>query len=281
MSAVAVSVSEKPTVDDTPVFTRFLYVVNDVYFSLLWGLVSPDDVSMDEVLFWAMELYFSGFKRDLVVYLEKLYLHFFEPRYSKKFSKFDAHIQRLLLKENVSPEDVATVVTNLWRRHSSEKNPMSAKLRNIFIIYSSEDIKTYYTRIVEEVGSGSGSAAMRPYNMLISQCKYFTLKTNLVDKTCETPRTVYSRATLKTMFREEWLYWSYFTPLWRTRIQQYKGCQNHLQHTVEFMDHDQEETFYQYYGYDPDELPLDVFSRCIGEEEDVMEEKTETGEECT
>lgn len=54
-----------------PLFTRYLYIVDDVYFSLSNAIRSG---TMDTALFWAYELYYSGFQRELIKYLQDNFL---------------------------------------------------------------------------------------------------------------------------------------------------------------------------------------------------------------
>jgi hypothetical protein len=52
------------------IFTRYLYSKSDVKQSLLLALLEHND---KESLFWAYELYYSGFKHDVFVYLINIY----------------------------------------------------------------------------------------------------------------------------------------------------------------------------------------------------------------
>ena len=50
-------------------FTRYLYIIDDVKSSLVIAIL---DRKLDEALFWAYELYFSGFKEDVFCILEQM-----------------------------------------------------------------------------------------------------------------------------------------------------------------------------------------------------------------
>lgn len=56
------------------VFTRYLYVKGEVYYALLASILAKDQ---DQALFWACELYYSGFQDDLFQFLWTVYYDFY------------------------------------------------------------------------------------------------------------------------------------------------------------------------------------------------------------
>ena len=68
------------------VFTRYLYVKDEVRISLLVSLLNKSD----DAIFWAYELYYSGFKNELFNLLWKIYYDFFatqNPTFEAYFLK--------------------------------------------------------------------------------------------------------------------------------------------------------------------------------------------------
>jgi hypothetical protein len=59
-------------------------------------------------------------------------------------------------------------------------------------------------------------------------------------------------------YRDNWLYYASFSPLWNKRIQMCNGFIDDENKTVEFKDENMEELFYDKYNYEPDEQTLDV-----------------------
>ena len=55
-------------------FTRYLYVKDEVYYALLMAILAKDQ---DQSLFWACELYYSGFQDDLFHFLWTVYYDFY------------------------------------------------------------------------------------------------------------------------------------------------------------------------------------------------------------
>ena len=59
---------------ESVIFTRYLYVKEEVEAALL---ISIFEKHLDSALFWAYELYESGFKEDLLHYIWTIYYNFF------------------------------------------------------------------------------------------------------------------------------------------------------------------------------------------------------------
>lgn len=65
------------------------------------------------------------------------------------------------------------------------------------------------------------------------------------------------------IYHSAWLYCASFTPVWASRIQQYKGTINHRLKQVDFVSEDSQELFYDNYGYEPDEQRIEIQYRNI------------------
>ena len=64
-------------------------------------------------------------------------------------------------------------------------------------------------------------------------------------------------------FRQHWEYYAYRTPLWKDRIDAHCGTPDHDSKRIIWNDEDLLEQFYQSYGYDTDEAPLETIMRCF------------------
>ena len=60
---------------ETPILTRYLYHLTDVKFSLISCLLKSEDIK--EVLFWASEIYYSGYSNLLYNIIWKIYYDFY------------------------------------------------------------------------------------------------------------------------------------------------------------------------------------------------------------
>jgi hypothetical protein len=90
-----------------PIFTRYLYIYDEVKIGLLTSLLNRKE----STLFWAFELYYSGFEEELIDFLWKIYYMFYftlNPGFQEYFSK--------KLVGGVDPKLIATIVENLMIR---------------------------------------------------------------------------------------------------------------------------------------------------------------------
>ena len=55
------------------IFTRYLYIKDEVEIALLTNILEKKE----ESVFWAYELYFSGFQKEVFQYLWDIYYNFF------------------------------------------------------------------------------------------------------------------------------------------------------------------------------------------------------------
>ena len=73
-----------------PHLTRYLYFRDECFYSLMFCLIHAQKSSLDEVIFWAGEIYYSGFKDLLWEHIWKMYYDFYAikyPKYEKKINK--------------------------------------------------------------------------------------------------------------------------------------------------------------------------------------------------
>ncbi len=73
-----------------PQLTRYLYFLDECFYSLMFCLIRAHKSSLEEVVFWAGEIYYSGFIDSLWEHIWKIYYDFYAikyPRYEKKINK--------------------------------------------------------------------------------------------------------------------------------------------------------------------------------------------------
>lgn len=104
-------------VDTTPVFTRYLYVKNDVVWSLI---ISMLEQKVDESLFWGYELYYSGLKQLLIKLLEFLYEEFYRHVNSPKIDCFIKKKIQEWKSKHTDDTLIATLIANIACRPSDK-----------------------------------------------------------------------------------------------------------------------------------------------------------------
>ena len=100
--------SENNLISSDIVFTRYLYVKDEVYVSLLVSILNKSD----ESIFWALELYYSGFIKELLNLLWKIYYDFFATL-NPTFEKYLLKKYKELLTINTREENEAILISSL------------------------------------------------------------------------------------------------------------------------------------------------------------------------
>lgn len=270
----------------TPIFTRYLYVKNDVIMSLILSILKKN---IEKSLFWGFELYHSGFKQELIELLLFIYIEFHKKINSVKIKHF-IYKKILEWKSDYSKTHlIATIIANIACRDSDivdflkkygnkllDKNTIelydvykqknTQKKNIIYIIYNESDIKRFETVALDD--------KMKPRHILRNACKYYSIKNaySLFDYIDCPPlmkfKPFLTRKQIANFYLYNWLFYSYQTPIWKNRIKTFKGALDFKESKVIFMNDDLEDLFYEEYGYEPDEQPAEIFDNTIGYETD-------------
>jgi len=230
---------------------------------------------LDESLFWAYELYFSGYEKETIEFVNYMYLQFYKKENPQK--TVDAFITKRLEEWNNNLSDhtiLATMIRYLiTRKHiysSSNDNAVSqSKLpskRTYNIIYQENDIVKYKTF---ENTDSVDNRKIPVWKILPHVCKYPVVTSTTAHPACKLlPAELFGEIPTITMdeicniWRTHWMY--YGCELWKTRIALFGGIYNDELKTVKFDDDVNEEEFYGLYSYEPDEQSLETRMYCLG-----------------
>ena len=209
-----------------PIFTRYLYEVNQVKQSLELSLL---DKNREESLFWAFELYYSGFQEETWQFIMRLY----ETHYQKYYMQFKTRLDKNYAEWKKTGDVclLGTVVGTIavWElKHIDEKRPF-------IILY--RDTR-HVTRPV-----------IAPVRHYLKQVSQFAIRIYDTDVS-ENIREAY--------LGKDWLYYCSKTPIWEERIRAFGGTVDDEKKCVEFADDDALESFYDNWGFEPDEQPTEI-----------------------
>jgi hypothetical protein len=218
------------------ILTRYLYNKAQVIESLQEAI---DKKEYDSALYWAYEIYYSGFEDEIVQYLMIL----FENRY-KDHVKLRSYIRKKYNENTLAkdPTFVATILKNMQMKNYEK--PETIKPRCIVVKVD----KIEHFKTVEST----------QYNWKLLQivCKKQVIPIKNIKKTEETK--------LLDIFRSKWLFYASRSPIWKARILEYDGKIDGRKKTVEFENDDDLEGFHDKYDYEPDEQPLKIQKSCMG-----------------
>ena len=111
-----------------------------------------------------------------------------------------------------------------------------------YVKLTENDIKLYKTKKVVE---------LKGYKIARRNCLY---KLTLEPESREKSITDY----------DDWIYYASKSPLWKSRIERYNGQINASERTVSFLNEDDEELFYNWYNFEPDEQPCSTQDMWMG-----------------
>jgi hypothetical protein len=242
------------------ILTRYLYTKIDVKQSLLLALLEHQT---EEAMFWAYELYYSGFQQDCFDYVSNIY----EEIYSFDNPGLRLPFQKTIREWNLDQSldwNLGTIIMTLSARNYSLNyflkgyfdmdcvNQEKPESKNNLIIYLKEkNIEKYKTVVVD-----------RPWMYLRTACKYAIRKeANDIFK--------YVKVS-KSDLIDHWLYYCKETPFWVDKIIECDGEIDDDNKKICFANEDLEEKFYDAWNIEPDEQPLEIIERCIGKSDVVQ-----------
>jgi hypothetical protein len=247
--------------DDTRLdmtLTRYLYIKEEAMISLTISILEKN---REEALFWAYELYWSGFQEETFEFLMSFYGEMFEslnPRL-KPFLKTQVD----LWKQDTNKHwTLGTIVRNLAdKSRKFQVDTFALKLsptpdskikdHRFYIELCDDDIKQYDTisPIQGELprftlGKVCRFSTRKEYNNIFGTGHKDVLQKDILDA-----------STMK------WDYYAAFSPVWKERIEDHNGRIDDVAKRVIFDDDDDQEEFYDRYGYEPDEQCQDLLSK--------------------
>lgn len=250
--------------DTTPLFTRYLYYINDVVISMIFCILKKD---IEQSLFWGYELYFSGFQYELIEILLLLYKDFYEIYENNKIKKFIENKANEWKKDNSKDYIIAILIHNILYRDSpiidlkkGKKSVEKGKKKTIYIIYNNNEIQKYRTIITQ----------YRAYNILRKVCKYsiiLNVDSLFLSIECDFIKPFLKRIPKNQLLENyfyHWEYYAFFTPVWKERIQKMGGIPDYINKKIIFQNEELEDMFYEIYGYEPDEQPIEITKSTIG-----------------
>ena len=230
--------------DRIPVkFTRYLYIKEEVLVSLVLSILEKQK---EEALFWAYELFNSGYQECVMDFMISIYREMFRA-HNPKLEKF-MNARYNEWKENGGlNKNLGTMVLNLC--DPTRKFNVDGFITREFPPISKTKDSTFYMMFDETaVKKYDHITGVIPRKLLETACLYSTKKNGNVVFGCSHAELPADQ--LKDALFYNWVYYASFSPIWEERILKSGGTICHDSKTVEFSDPDE---FYDIYGYEPDE----------------------------
>lgn len=212
-------------------FTRYLYEKSQVELCLEWSMC---DGVREEALFWAYELYHSGFQEEVWDLVKSLYAWF----YAETSPKFGAVIEKMFTewKQTSDARLLGTIVGTL----AAWKTELSQKATKKFIILYRED--RHQTAPID----------WPKYRYLEKVSKY-SIQDRMNGVLGEGESDIDAADLRDAYLGGDWLYYCRNTPIWAERMAKYGGICCDDTKTAAFKSDDDLEAFYDAWGLEPDE----------------------------
>jgi len=234
------------------VLTRYLYNKNEVKISLLLSLL---DIDSKESMFWAYELYFSGFQYEVLEYLLKIYEEIYESK-NKRLRNFILENIEKWKNDNTQHYILGSIVMTMTKRqyditpfiishfkikcHQVENKPQNSK--PILVYLTEKDIGTYNTIDI----TGYGAWKILRNTILYPIRKEINRLFNIIP--------VYNIDIIYSKM-DNWIYYAAKSPIWNDRIKEFDGIINNETKTVDFKNDYLMDAFSDKWNYDMDEQP--------------------------
>jgi hypothetical protein len=207
------------------ILTRYLYVKQLVEASLQEAILKRE---YEQSVFWAYELYFSGFEQEVLDNLEIIY----ETIFKENHPKLGLYISKKSRELKDKPELIATIVKNLTMKRADIKETPGVKFVNV----KPHHIIPFMTK--EPEGPN--------WKFLKEVCLFGVLASSLDEISADE-------------WRQNWILHASGSPIWSKRVIEYGGKM--IDNNILF---DNEEEFHDRYNYEPDEQPAEIRKNCIG-----------------
>ena len=216
-----------------PIFTRFLYEKTEVTYSLTYAILENQPA---ESLFWACELYFSGWKTHLILWMEWMRLTFYA---------FD-------LGESIL--SLAEIEMETWILRMCESTPKGC---DNYTMSSPMQVDLHAMPTVRIDDVLADHVTVCPARMILANMSLYAIRKEQCREMGKHTRNHLVEYTAED-YLHHWLYYASFSRVWKERIRNHGGTVNHTIRMVEFPTDETMEDFYDRYGYEPDEQPLEI-----------------------
>lgn len=248
--------------DTNIAYTRYLYNHTEVRQSLF---ISMLNYNIDESLYWAYELYYSGYKVETCEFILDTYLLIYRDDNNEYENKIINDINILKEEDNaiMYGNIIATLCTLQYdlqkfckKYLKIEVKQIKIKKNNMLVELNDEYIKEFETVNIRE----------KSYRVLRNVIKYpIRNDYNLIFNTL-----LPSYENLHNMLYYHWLYYASKNPVWYERICEHNGVVDNDKKTVEFEDDDDIEEFHEKWGYDIEEQPVEIQHSIVGKKDVIQ-----------
>lgn len=242
-------------------FTRYLYEESAVKSAFVSSLLNRSD----DALFWIFELFHSGFSVfDLLTQVyEDFYAtnnpHLVVTAESALDAQTVANIVATMLISKFNAD--IFLLRKIVRELEIDRDDLTGHLK---LAYQLEDDKQPISHLINAIRRPNGSRSLvcevddiELYETVKMTPVYRTLASvGLKSLKHESLYKLTGREGIEEAYRMNWLYYAIRTPCWSSRLENADVDDDEKE--VTFKTDEEQEAFYEEWGYEPDEQPLEI-----------------------
>ena len=200
----------------------------------------------------------------LVNTLTKVIQYFIKKGLNLDSKKIVAEYKKIIKNEYHSNNNNKRVIllARIIHYFALTKNVKMGK--NIYVHIEPEDV-IIYENIYADLRSHDLTPILPAYKILPLATIYYIDQYNYLSLF----HLKREKNNIITMYRDKWLYHASFSPLWKERIVRHKGIIDEKMRTITFQEEensdDNEQAFYNEFGYEPDEQKIETQNKTIQE----------------
>ena len=225
------------TTTTAPIFTRYLYEFNLVKYSLQQSIIEK---KREEALFWAYELYHSGFREEVWEYVRQVYLQYWA---------IPERIMRVGIEGFSKRSGVETTEGSFLGEYSASNPLFYTRIVKMYDRWKETDDVCLLGTVVgtlavwdREEDKNTGTTPSKQFIILYKDDRHQTIPVNFPPRHYLKQVSKYPiRGRLTAAERDaylgtNWLYYCAKTPIWETRIREYRGTILERNHSLSFED---------------------------------------------
>lgn len=240
-----------------PIFTRYLYDVSCVKLSLEGALL---DCEVEEALFWAYELYHSGFQEDAWAVVRDVYSRHYRalnPRYEKWLNQFygewvERNAPQLADEGNQGP-GLSSAPPEIAKAQTTERDCLLGSAVHTLAIRNWRERKPEKYVIICKYDKNTTEMPPNQAYKYLEEVSRFGVR-----RLEDSETTPSDRRRREAYLGGNWLYYCRKSPVWLKRILDARGRIDDVNKTVAFESDDDLEAFYDVWGLEPDEQCVEM-----------------------
>jgi hypothetical protein len=244
------------------ILTRYLYSKTDVTHSLFLSMLEHKH---REALYWAYEIYFSGFQEDVFEFILRTYKEVYETM-NPDLLDFITNTIELWIENQEHHWLLGSIVYTLSKREYDLSYFIEfyfqIKCQNVSSDKFVNNGKKYVINMCESDIEKYKTIIKEPITKSLQHVCEFPIRKNVIDLF-----NSFEPSNINEIYADmdNWLYYAARSPIWRGRLTEYDAVINENDVSIDFKNETKREEFYERWNYDIEEQSVEIQDAINGE----------------